>query len=46
MKCTFIAENNGYCLGLKRWKQKENHMAIFSFSLYSLSQVFNDINDN
>ena len=45
MKCTFIVENNGYCLKLKRKKERESQLAIFYFCLY-LSQIFNDINDN
>ena len=46
MKCTFIVEDNEYCPKLKRWKQKESQFVILYFSLYSLSEVFNDINDN
>ena len=41
MKCSFIVRNNGNGLKWKRWKQKESQLAD-----YSLSEVFNDINDN
>ena len=46
MKCTFIVQSNGYYLKLKRSKERESQLAIFYFCLYSLSGVFNDINDN
>ena len=46
MKCTVIVQNNGYFLKLKRWKQKESQLAISYFWFFSLSQVFNEINDN
>ena len=38
-------QNNDYCLKLKRWKQKESLLAIFYYCVYSLSQLFNDINE-
>ena len=46
MKCIFIVQNNTYYLKLETEKQKESQPTIFYFCLYSLSQVFNDINDN
>ena len=47
MKCTFIVhiylvQFNDYYLKLERWKQKESQLAIS----FSLSEVFNDINNN
>ena len=29
MKCTYIVQNNGYCLKLKRSKQEESQLAVF-----------------
>ena len=40
-------EYSGYCLKLKREKEKESQFCWrFFICLYSFSQVFNDINDN
>ena len=41
-----IAENNEFCLKFKKMKTEKSQLAIFCFSLYSLSQVFDDMNDN
>ena len=46
MKCTFNLQNDGYCLKWRRWKNRKKVSWWFFVCLYSLSQIFNAINDN
>ena len=46
MKCAFNLQNDGYCLKWRRWKNRKKVSWWFFVCLYSLSQLFNAINDN